>query len=153
MREKDNWCHECILSSPLWRALLGSEWTSDSWSLVMLPPTPYPKTLFANYEKEGALLFKEVWTPISFCETWSSLVGTVASNLALLLIWSEVIKAIILTQLHVPGFPQVAKSAPGCIFFSKLILSWVWNEDGYYWACCACWFSREWSRALYFNSN
>lgn len=100
---------------------------------LLSPRTP-PGTVFANDEEEGILLFKQAWTPISFSETWSSLVATVVSHPVLLLIWSEVIKEIILTQLHFPEFPEVANSVPRLYFLFQinfvLTLKWAWIWQG-----------------------
>ena len=99
-----------------------------------LIPTSRPCLL--TLRRRMFCFFKQAWTPISSSVTWYSLVATVVSHLALLLIWSEVIKEIILTQLHFPEFPEVASSAP-CLYFLfqiNFVLTpqweWIWQ------ACC-----------------
>ena len=107
---------------------------SHSLRPSLLIPTPCPCLL--TLRRRMFCFFKQAWAPISFSLTWYSLVATVVSHLALLLIWSEVIKEIILTQLHFPEFPEVASSAP-CLYFLfqiNFVLTLKW--DRIWWACC-----------------
>lgn len=94
------------------------------------PPPPPPEPCLLTMRRELFCFFEQVWTPISFSATWYSLVATVVSHPALLLIWSEVIKEIILTQLRFPEFPEVANSAPQLYFLFQinfvLTLDWEW---------------------------
>lgn len=99
---------------------------------VLPPPLtpPLPEPCLLTMRREVFCFFKQVWTPISFSATWYSLVATVVSHAALLLIWSEVIKEIILTQLRFPEFPEVANSAPRLYFLFQinfvLTPNWEW---------------------------